>query len=413
MNMNDDFHVVLPSNSQDGNTPAKFLTTLYYNSFRFDNPNEWEVGLKEINFKHTIKTITTDYAEVIKTTVHRKDSFKGTDVQCVVIDFIKLHNEKTLNPKIQELMSYNKIQPRLPFIKFEDDHFYIDNDSILEMKVTIPESIAKTMGFLETTDVIAYSTESISGVILNKLDLMTVISIPPKSKLIGKHKLKKLKAPLILKKLQGLDLLFHIPVTDLEYFVEYPYSVEYVTYIEVESLAKLALQPGTYYSGNDLEKELNKDQKFKKYFMFHYDSRINRFDVETKTNDHKGITLELRNGLQDILGFIKSSIPAKKELQKSELEVNLLRGISNIFIYCDVIKNIHVGSIMAPLLRTISFNVKQYGEMVCIQYINPIYIGINKGLYNEITIELRDSVGELIPFVEGLTTVHLHFRRKS
>ena len=57
MDETNDFVVVLPSNSVNSNTPAKFITT-------FDNPiflnGGWEVALLEVNFKNSIKSIHND-----------------------------------------------------------------------------------------------------------------------------------------------------------------------------------------------------------------------------------------------------------------------------------------------------------------------------------------------------------------
>ncbi len=67
---------------------------------------------------------------------------------------------------------------------------------------------------------------------------------------------------------------------------------------------------------------------------------------------------------------------------------------------------------MAPLLRTVSFNVKQYGEMIHVGYTNPIYLNLNKSFFDMIAINICDVIGEHIPFTEGMTTAVLHFRRK-
>jgi len=53
-NMNE-YHVILPSNSEEQNTTSDFRVRLPY---QLDLPGEWEVGLTEVQYPHTWKTIT-------------------------------------------------------------------------------------------------------------------------------------------------------------------------------------------------------------------------------------------------------------------------------------------------------------------------------------------------------------------
>jgi len=161
----------------------------------------------------------------------------------------------------------------------------------------------------------------------------------------------------------------------------------------------------------ELENELNQNSRFNKYFKFEYDPRLNRFDLKTITAD-PNVSLHLMNGLHDVLGFTQNVIKATTiDIQKGDLEVNLLRGITNLFVYCDLLEPIRVGNIMSPLLRTVAYNTTKYGEMINKTYINPIYIKVNKTFIDTITIKMCDSTGELIPFVEGLTNLLLHLKR--
>ena len=178
----------------------------------------------------------------------------------------------------------------------------------------------------------------------------------------------------------------------------------------VLEIVKNEPREGTYTNADDLISELNQNKQFKTYYTFSVDKRLNRC-VITPTHLAHNKTLHLKKGLNDVLGFRNKVFPNTDQPMTGDLEIDLLRGIKSIFVYCDVCEPIHVGHTISPLLRTVSFNPVQYGKMVHLNYVNPIYIRVNKRVINSIEINICDGVGENIPFIEGLTTLILHFKR--
>ena len=170
---------------------------------------------------------------------------------------------------------------------------------------------------------------------------------------------------------------------------------------------------GTYSTGKDLETELNKTKEFSNQYKFYYDVHLNRFEIETVNYDRtKNKHILLLNGLNDVLGFSKTKYEQSETIIKAEMDLNLLRGISSIFVYCDLCQDVRIGNTLAPLLRNVAFNTTKYGEQVNITYNNLIYIPISKSFIDTIQVHLCDAIGETIPFVEGLTTCVLHFKRR-
>lgn len=96
----------------------------------------------------------------------------------------------------------------------------------------------------------------------------------------------------------------------------------------------------------------------------------------------------------------------------SEHPADLSRGIpSQIFIYGDFIEPQYVGDVSAPLLRTVNARVSKIQWGLATQVFNsPYYIPVNKRSISSIEVNLRDAQGSYISFLNGTSTVVLHFR---
>ena len=74
-----------------------------------------------------------------------------------------------------------------------------------------------------------------------------------------------------------------------------------------------------------------------------------------------------------------------------------IRTLDEIFVYTDIIKNQYVGDTLAPLLRGVG-NRGKNNETITVEFINPLYVDLNKTEIRNIHIYLRDSTGEKIYF---------------
>lgn len=400
--MDENFYIVLPSNSKVGNTPSDFITN-FKTPFSITNPSEWEVGLKEIHFKNTIKTIDKDIAKVYTIIDHTKvditnQALSIPNVETITYDsifpWVSVKDKKTRLEKWKAVDLANnpiKIADQFQITISDTGHCTIENLSSFTITIKIPQTLAICLGFITDLNLNVMEHDATKFYEIENL----------KS---GDH---VVASNLAMISISHPDKIFLFP----EKF-SCVYSIKFQSYESIELIKTLHLKSGTYVEPKELETELNKDTKVSEYFTFSYDQRLNRFDITTTTTDTNA-TLHLENGLHDVLGFTEKVIKFSKTIQKGDMEVNLMRGITSLFIYCDIVQPIHVGTIMAPLLRTVSFNVKQYGEMIHVNYMNPIYLNLNKSYFHKITVQIYDAVGVLIPFVEGLTTIVLHFRRKN
>ena len=85
--------------------------------------------------------------------------------------------------------------------------------------------------------------------------------------------------------------------------------------------------------------------------------------------------------------------------------------IHQLFVYTDIIDNQRVGDVNAPLLRRVPVE-KIFPQVVNLDFINKEYHLVNTTLINTIEIDIRDDIGEPIPFEMGHVHITLHFRQK-
>ncbi len=120
--------------------------------------------------------------------------------------------------------------------------------------------------------------------------------------------------------------------------------------------------------------------------------------------------LTLGRGLADMLGFVNNHFKSGKYTSDYPLELD--GGITEIFVYSDLIESHHVGDVHAPLLRIIPC-VNERNDQIVKHYEKTIYFPLRKHYVDTIEIELRTSSGKKITFTGGKTFVMLSFRRKK
>lgn len=130
-----------------------------------------------------------------------------------------------------------------------------------------------------------------------------------------------------------------------------------------------------------------------------------------------GLLFQMDERAASILGFSSHptlQIPRGVAVKLKATHVpDYRRSIYSIYIYCNLCEHMNVGDKRVPLLRNVAFNSGgSFGATISIIYTNPLYVRLNTRSIHSIDVELRDDMGELIPFIEGKTTITLHFRRQ-
>ncbi|GBO12256.1 hypothetical protein AVEN_2341-1 [Araneus ventricosus] len=122
-----------------------------------------------------------------------------------------------------------------------------------------------------------------------------------------------------------------------------------------------------------------------------------------------GYELLLGRGLADLLGFAKKKLVSGSHVGKYPMELNA--GISEIFVYSDMVEPHRTGDTFSPLLRIIPC-MNEKDRQIVKHYDKLLYFPVKKKFVETIEIELRTSSGDSIIFTTGKTYVILSFRRK-
>ena len=150
--------------------------------------------------------------------------------------------------------------------------------------------------------------------------------------------------------------------------------------------------------------ELSNKEKIGSY-EFSYDPKIERMKVKVPTSHE----IHFDSIIQNVLGFSKSS-SVEAGTTVADARPNLVRGIHNLYIYTNIVEWSRVGNIEAPLLRTLPLSTVQK-QIINREFINRVYVPINRNIIDRIDISIRDDAGDVIPFDRsGITVLTLEIR---
>ena len=182
----------------------------------------------------------------------------------------------------------------------------------------------------------------------------------------------------------------------------------------------LEIPPGFYKSLDDIlaamqrvESTVNKSFTLKSEI-----DNVNHKLKLTLPNDHSGLNI-ISPELAHILGFPMSFLILGKGPHVSHYPIDILR-VHSLMLYTDIIEYGIIGDTKAPLLRCFPFISRiRKNEIEQIHYMNYRsfeklqFKKLMKNSFHSISINIRDTTGELIPFVAvGYTRLTLMFRKK-
>ena len=146
--------------------------------------------------------------------------------------------------------------------------------------------------------------------------------------------------------------------------------------------------------------------RFRENIEFGFNSVSQKVFVTVNT---PGFAVKFTGTLAAMLGF-EHDLPITKS-RKATYPIDM-ELIHNLYVYCDIVEHQIVGNARAPLLRTVAVQ-NRHGRDISINYERPHYISVNRKLFQEIEIDIRDATGRKIPFQRGRVIVKLHFRKKA
>ncbi|GBN48600.1 hypothetical protein AVEN_223525-1 [Araneus ventricosus] len=113
--------------------------------------------------------------------------------------------------------------------------------------------------------------------------------------------------------------------------------------------------------------------------------------------------------LKDLLGFSRQTFDHGD--YKSEYVLELRAGITEVYVYCDIVSPSLVGDSLASILKIIPV-ANEHSEQIVKNFSVPLYFRVKKQFFDVIEIEMRTSSGTPIKFISGKTNLVLSFRKK-
>ena len=144
------------------------------------------------------------------------------------------------------------------------------------------------------------------------------------------------------------------------------------------------------------------------YILFSFDKSTRKMDMTLLLEDDE-MTLNMSAGLRSKFGFCKVG-PYKHGSHQAGDVFDLTAGHRLMYIYCDIASHALLGNTKSPLLRICSTRGK-YGDTIRETFNRPFYIPVAVREFDTISIDIRDELGQPMPFAFGKSVVTLHFRR--
>lgn len=191
----------------------------------------------------------------------------------------------------------------------------------------------------------------------------------------------------------------------------------YVTDADEKTKSILVLvnvEPGNYKDIDELLTTLNANTKLKLFQCeFEHDKDTGKVELIATGETIKQIELSPTLALQ--LGYDVNGVDLIKH-RKAIRPPNLLAGIpSHMYVYCDLAEPQLVGDTVAPLLKIVNIDAKNYtyGANNIVHFTDPHYVPIVKSSFESVEIDLRNNTGQNLPFQFGSTCMKLHLRKEQ
>jgi hypothetical protein len=136
-------------------------------------------------------------------------------------------------------------------------------------------------------------------------------------------------------------------------------------------------------------------------------------DRNNTTTEFK-LQIDFDDYLSKMLGF---SDNIYCDVRHAENIIDIFGQVHILYIYSDIVSPISVGGKKVPLLQMITLdnpnNVKHLGSLNRVTFENPMWVPVSRRIFDSISIDLRDDVGDLIQFESGKVVATLQFRPLS
>lgn len=202
------------------------------------------------------------------------------------------------------------------------------------------------------------------------------------------------------------------------YEIQYPRTWNNITEKEGRFRFRLApggpifygyVKPGKYdtchhlvHAVNDVIREKEDGEKI----VLSYSTNTNRVYLFV----NNGCKLWFDSALASILGFRSKNIfTGPIPFIEAEHVCDLNRGFYSLYCYCSLTSPVFVGDVQVSLLRIVPIDGK-HGDMVTKTFQSIQYAPISSKDFDTIEIDIKDDIGNNVPFESGKVVVVLHLR---
>ena len=193
-----------------------------------------------------------------------------------------------------------------------------------------------------------------------------------------------------------------------------PWDMDNSPFIEQKLLT---FAPGKYTPEkfcSAFNKKLSKYEKFQIDCVMKYDSTSKKITISLGPGVHMCVRHER---LQSMLGFTEemggvlevSPLSTQKSKKKLPLPAEFDCNIDKVLVYSNIVEYSIVSNYFALLIRLVNI-ADNRKSVIHRQYDKPQYHSVNTTQINTITIQLRDTLGNLLNVERGNVWLVLHFR---
>ena len=148
------------------------------------------------------------------------------------------------------------------------------------------------------------------------------------------------------------------------------------------------------------------------YFRFlTFDKRFSLKILGTAVNV-LGVKFSL--AFSQMLGFDENTTYDGHAEHRAKLPMNWTGNVNIIYVYCDLLEQVHVGDTKAPLLHIVSRSTDMTSSLNYIEHesFNPVqYVPLPKKCFDAITVNLMMDTGAPMLFFPNKSIIVLKFRR--
>jgi hypothetical protein len=131
--------------------------------------------------------------------------------------------------------------------------------------------------------------------------------------------------------------------------------------------------------------------------------------ADNKLNFKSDYIILFHENLKYLLGFLNDRLEIG--INEAAFKPHVLYNMDSMFVYCDIVKHLTVGSSKTQLLRIVPF---RGGEKNAHESYNLMYVDVQSSYIKQISIQIRTDTGQLFPFPSNAKcNVVLHFKRKT